>query len=72
MEENSFKNVSMTKGYKKNHIKTIIVPFLSGVVGAGLVIATCFGIPQIKEKILDNNSQVSQNVQSGTNSNTYH
>jgi len=70
MEENSFKNVSMTKGYKKNHIKTIIVPFLSGVVGAGLVIATCFGIPQIKEKILDNNSQVSQNVQSGTNSNT--
>jgi len=32
--------------------KTIFLPFLSGVVGATLVIGTCFSVPSIKNKII--------------------
>ena len=35
-------------------IKTIGVPFLCGVLGAGVVLGTCFGIPEIKDSILEN------------------
>ena len=34
--------------------KTIGVPFLCGVLGAGVVLGTCFGIPEIKDSILGN------------------
>ncbi len=33
--------------------KSVLIPFFSGVIGTTLVIGTCFGIPQIKEKIID-------------------
>lgn len=32
--------------------KSILVPFISGVLGATIVIGTCFGIPQIRNTIL--------------------
>ncbi|MBR3697707.1 MAG: trypsin-like peptidase domain-containing protein [Clostridia bacterium] len=32
--------------------KTIFIPFLSGICGAGLIVGICFGIPQIKEKLI--------------------
>lgn len=63
MEENNFKNVKMPKAYSKNYLKTILVPFISGIIGASLVIGTCFGIPQIREKII---SKETQNEQSKT------
>lgn len=40
--------------YSNNFGKTIFVPFLSGIVGATLVVGTCFGVPSIKEKIVSN------------------
>ena len=43
--------------------KTILVPFLSGVVGASLVVGTCFGVPTVKSKLLNaptNNTSISQ------------
>ena len=43
--------------------KTILVPFLSGVVGASLVVGTCFGVPAVKSKLLNaptNNTSISQ------------
>lgn len=70
MEDNNFKNVSMTKGYKKNYLKTILVPFLSGIVGASLVVGTCFGIPQIRERILNVESTVSQSEKTKTKQNS--
>ena len=40
---------SKNKKTKSNGFaKTVAVPFLSGVLGAGIVLGTCFGIPEIK------------------------
>lgn len=54
-----------TKRPKGNFGKTIVVPFLSGVLGAGLVLGTCFGIPGIKENILGKTS-VNANAQNSS------
>ncbi len=58
---------------EKNHSnfgKQVFVPFLSGIVGAGLVVGICFGVPSIKNNIIksDNNSSntVSTNTSNGT------
>lgn len=32
--------------------RTVFVPFVSGIVGASLVVGVCFGVPQVKEKIV--------------------
>ena len=34
--------------------KQVFVPFASGIVGATLVVGTCFGVPSIKQNILKN------------------
>ena len=51
----SFNNISETK---KNHNfgRTIVLPFLSGVIGAGIVIGTCFGVPSIKNELFGNSN----------------
>ena len=36
--------------------KTVFVPFLSGVVGAGLVVGICFGVPEIKNNLIGTTS----------------
>ena len=33
--------------------KTVLVPFVCGVAGAGVVMGTCFGVPGIRNKILN-------------------
>ena len=66
---NTFKSVKNANTYNdyygeqknKGHFKSnVIVPFISGVVGCSLVIGTCFGVPQIKEKIIGTSSTVIQ------------
>ena len=63
-EENEF-NFSPNNSFKKSPThnsshtgfgKTVFVPFISGIVGATLVIGTCFGIPSVKERLLNNQS----------------
>ncbi len=51
--------------------KTILLPFFSGIIGCSLVIGTCFGIPSIKEKLLNetNNSTVQTSTAGGTTTN---
>lgn len=51
--ENSFKNVTVTKPPKNSFTKSVLLPFASGIIGASLVVGTCFGIPQVREKILE-------------------
>ena len=41
--------------------KTVLIPFVSGVVGCAIVVGTCFGIPSIKERILGNNNSSTGN-----------
>lgn len=39
--------------------KSVIIPFISGVVGCTVVIGTCFGVPSIKTKLIGNQSSSS-------------
>ena len=57
--QNNFKNVIDVSPEEKSHgtfKKNVFIPFLSGIIGAGIVLGTCFGVPSIKEKIVGNNS----------------
>ena len=53
--DNNFKQVP-----KKNNgfEKTVFVPFLSGIVGTALVLGVCFGVPNIKNKLIGSNLSV--------------
>lgn len=46
--------VGSSSSSKNNFGKSFFMPFISGVLGCSLVLGICFGIPSIKEKILDN------------------
>ena len=58
--ENKFEVISSkvsNANFKKNNNgngfgKTILLPFVSGIVGCSVVIGTCFGVPSIKEKLI--------------------
>lgn len=68
--ENSFKNVTIKKSEKNSFVKTYLVPFLSGIIGASLVIGICFGVPNIREKVLvKNNTNNSSYQNQGTSQN---
>ena len=51
--------------------KTVLVPFVSGIMGCALVIGTCFGVPSIKQKLTgsDTSSKATVQTSSGTTSN---
>ena len=51
----NFKNIidnSTERKHSYGFKNRVLVPFFSGVLGCSLVIGTCFGVPQIKSKIL--------------------
>lgn len=48
--------------------KAILLPFFSGVIGCSVVLGTCFGIPSIRSKILNENSNLVNNSASSQNS----
>ena len=74
--DNEFKNITETKSERRNSSgfkSRVFVPFLSGVLGCSLVIGTCFGVPQIKSKILGTTStysSTSSNSMSDTHAGT--
>lgn len=58
---------SDNKNTNKTHFgKNILLPFCSGVLGASLVIATCFGVPEINQMIVKNNSSNSSSIKNDT------
>ena len=64
--DNSFKKVSYkqpSNGFGKN----VFLPFISGVVGATLVVGTCFVVPSVKEKIINAKSYTTS-TSAGTSS----
>lgn len=64
-ENNNFKKSSTKSSSPTGFGKSVLVPFISGIVGASLVIGTCFGVPSIKNKIV---SSSSKNVVTSTSS----
>lgn len=81
MEENEktkFKSVPAQKNIsyndskeKSNFTKTILLPFISGIVGCIIVLGTCFGIPSIKSRLLNNNSNISSSNNNSTKADGY-
>ena len=67
MEENNnnFKSIS-SKPYTSNFSKTILTPFLSGIVGASLVLGICFGIPTVREKVFQGVNMNQSNSDNGS------
>lgn len=71
--KNSFNDYSSHSSGKKSNnsfFKSVFVPFVSGIVGCSLVIGTCFGVPQIKEKLIGSGSSVQTSSPSSSNSGT--
>lgn len=79
-ENNDFVNVkSQESNFKspkkdKNHYsfgKNVLVPFASGVLGAGVLLGVCFNVPYVKDNMLgiQSNNSSSNNAGSGTNIN---
>ena len=54
MEENEFRSV-INKKQNSSFGRSVVVPFISGVLGCSLVLGTCFGVPNIREKIIGEN-----------------
>src|SRR5574344_1280121 len=66
--KNEEKKENKNKG--KGFTKTVGVPFLCGVVGAGIVVGTCFGVPSIKQKLIGNTSTSTSTIPSNATSST--
>lgn len=51
----AFEDTNKKKSKASNNngfVKSVLLPFTCGVLGAGIVVGTCFGIPSIREDIL--------------------
>ena len=61
------------KNNKSGFGKSVILPFISGVVGCSIVIGTCFGVPSIRTKIIGNpnTSSISTTNNNSTQSDGY-
>lgn len=69
--EDIYKKFNLETKKSVNFKSNILVPFLSGIVGAGLVVGLCFGVPNIKEKLVTYNiSEISDSSGSKINKTT--
>ena len=73
MEENNndnfstYKTVEIKKEKNKTGFgKSFVLPFFSGILGTTLVLGTCFGVPSIKNKILQDDTV--KTIQTNSNS----
>ena len=51
--------------------KGFLVPFFSGALGCSLVIGTCFGIPSVKQKLLNTSNNISTTISNSNSSSGY-
>ena len=51
--------------------RSVLIPFCSGLVGCAVVIGTCFGVPSIRSKILNNESSISNTGTSSSQNSGY-
>ena len=67
--QNSFKKSSI-KHTSGGFGKSVFVPFISGILGASLVMGVCFGIPTIKQNLLSGSTSFLKETSSSTYDNT--
>lgn len=68
-----FKAVKQSEKKQKgqsNFGKSVAVPFLSGVLGATLVLGTCLGVPEIRSNIIRENNNNNNSVSTSTSAST--
>lgn len=70
--DKSFKNVTKEKKNNTGFGKAVALPFLCGVLGAGVVVGTCFGVPDVRNYLLGkaNSSITSEGTSNSTSSGT--
>ncbi len=69
---NGSTSYNKTSKNKTGFGKSVLLPFVSGVVGCSVVIGTCFGVPSIKNKIMGStNSSISTTNNNSTKSDGY-
>lgn len=62
----TFKPVSSTSQSKNySFSKSVLIPFISGVVGASSVLGICFGIPSIRQSLLNSSNESTLNITPG-------
>lgn len=63
---NTVYEIDNRQKHKSGFGKSIVLPFFSGVVGCALVIGTCFGIPSVRDHIMNTGSTSSPSSNSNT------
>ena len=57
VEVKSAEKKGKSNGQKKYSFgKSVVIPFISGILGASLVVGICFNVPTVKEKLLGKTS----------------
>ena len=62
---NTYKTVYQNEPISKSKVgfgKAVLIPFFSGVVGCAVVLGTCVGIPSVRTKILNENTNTDNNT----------
>lgn len=57
MDDNFYQKFDGENKRSSNLTSHIVVPFVSGLLGASLVVGTCFGVPTVRNKILSQEGQ---------------
>ena len=52
MDDNFYQKFDGRGGSSSGFASRVIVPFVSGMLGASLVVGTCFGVPTIRNKLM--------------------
>lgn len=69
-DPNTYKAVYKNQTSSKSKVgfgKGVLLPFFSGVVGCAVVLGTCFGIPSIRSKIVNESSNTENNTTNSQN-----
>jgi len=69
--ENSYRSVGNFQNESGSFSKSVILPLVSGIVGATLTLGVCFNIPQIRGKIIGNISPVTAVSNSNSSIDSY-
>ena len=60
-KDNSYKTIQTISEKKERKPSKVLVPLVSAVVGAGLTLGVCFGIPQVRNTLFNNNEETTEN-----------
>ena len=55
-QENIYKKFESNSNNNSSFGKSVLIPFVSGIIGASLVIGVCFGVPEFKNKFISSES----------------